>query len=177
MVPLGFLQANMQKQLILSLQTNCVLYECVQDGQSRQGLPDDVNHGHQATGHSGKPFSPMNCVSLENWTLGVVAPFSVVADGFLSEVSRVSSEHQFSETRNCHFFLQFQGLTVPRGPLNCYQQKATFPDKVTQCPSACHRVGPFVNVPFHICLTIFLVIFNDHVMFYQLDITQQFVGV
>lgn len=127
MVPLGFLQADMQKQLILSLQTNSVLYECVQDGQSRQGLSDDVSHGHQATGHSGKPFSPMNCISLENWTLGVVAPFSVAANGFLSEVSRVSSEHQFLETQIFHFSLVSRTYSHKRAFVLLFNRRLPFP--------------------------------------------------
>lgn len=35
----------MQKTLILSFKTDCVLYESAQDGQSMQGLSHDVSMG------------------------------------------------------------------------------------------------------------------------------------
>lgn len=127
MVPLGFLQAEMQKQPSSSLQTNCLLIECAQDGQSMQGLSDDVSLRHQATGHSGKPFSPINCVSQENWTLGVMAPFSVVANGLLSEVSRVSSEHQCSETQIFHFSFSFKNLQSQEAFILLFNRRLPFP--------------------------------------------------
>lgn len=73
----------------------------------------------QATGHSGKPFSPINCVSQENWSVGEVAPFSEEANGFLSEVSRVSENISF-QRHVFSFFLQSQELILTRGPLCCY---------------------------------------------------------
>lgn len=39
----------------------------------------------------GSHLAPL--IVLENWTLGQMAHFSVEANGFLSEVRRVSSEH------------------------------------------------------------------------------------
>lgn len=95
----------------------------------------------QATGHSGKPFSPINCVSQENWSLGEVAPFSVEANGFLSEVSRVSENISF-QRHVFSFFLQSQELILTRGPLCCYSIGGhPFPDKahsVSDCVPVQH---------------------------------------
>lgn len=134
--------------------------------------------GHQATGHSGKPCSPINCVSQENWSLAVVAPFSIAASGFLSEVKRASLEDYFSEI--IHFFLQFQELTVTEGLCIVIQWTRWQCFWLCSCAALYMELCP-VEMPagtllwiclFTLCRAIFLVIFSDYVMSYQLDITE-----
>lgn len=177
--PLGFLQAEMQQKVSLSLQTNRLLYEHAQDEQSGQGLPHDVIQ-LQATGHSGKPCSPINCVSQENWPLAVVAPLLVAASGFLSEAKRVSLEDQFSETRIIHFFCSFKNLQSQRAFVLLFSGRGdTLFLIVFLCSIICGAVpcgnasrGPLWICLFTFCHAIFLVIFSDYVTFYQLDITE-----
>lgn len=49
----------MQKPLILSFKTDCVLYESAQDGQSMQGLSHDVSMGTRPQGIQGSRSAPL----------------------------------------------------------------------------------------------------------------------